>query len=462
MKVFMLAYKRKVVIGSLLISIVLIGVCGVTADRWTSWTLILVLALQSVFFLCLIWYLSNPMQKIIEAAIKYQAGEKIVRIFIDPSQTNDEVSNLASTFNTLSDEAQLAANQAIIQKKEIESILESLSEGVFACDARAKITFASTMGCSMLGMKREEIMGKSFEELSLNSHLNEICHDLLIQTLQTFEAVHENWIASEGKSLCFYLSAIPRAQQAGAILVIQDKTSDYKMLQMGKDFIGNASHELKTPITIIRGFAEMLQDHPNLPKETIAEIMEKIIRTCGRLDTLVRSLLTLSNLENNQADSDQIIPIVDFVSQVIAHVLEVHPEAHIAMEAPNPKIMASMDPSLFEVAIRNLLENGIRYSPSPAELKITIDESDEAVLIRVADRGIGIPQTDLPYIFNRFYTVDKARSRKSGGSGLGLSIAKAIIERHQGQIKVTSELGKGSEFVVELPTKIGSSLPRMH
>jgi signal transduction histidine kinase len=222
---------------------------------------------------------------------------------------------------------------------------------------------------------------------------------------------------------------------------------------MDKEFIANASHELRTPITILHGFAQALRDHPNLSRQTIGEIAEKIVRTSQRLENLIQSLLALADIDNfseSRLQTTNLVPIVEHCKEII---LSIHPTAEISFSSklPNAYVLASLQ--LIDLAIMNLLENAIKYSHKPPKIQILIDSFETDIRLEVRDEGIGIPEADLPYIFDRFYTVDKARSHKSGGTGLGLSIVKTIIEKHGGSVCVASQLGIGSSFTLSLPMK---------
>jgi signal transduction histidine kinase len=250
-----------------------------------------------------------------------------------------------------------------------------------------------------------------------------------------------------------YLDLIvaPLAQHNGAIVVLQDKTSEFKLLEMGKDFIANASHELKTPITIIRGFAETLQDLPDISKEMLRDITAKIVKTCGRLDKLVKSLLTLSDIENLPLERFHLVDLVAIAENCKHLVAAAHRDARLTLHSALNRAPLLADSDLLELALMNLLDNAVKYSPSPAQIEIQIAQADSQVCVKIRDQGIGIPEADIPHIFERFYTVDKARSRKSGGAGLGLSIVKTIIEKHGGWVSVESQPGKGSTFTITLP-----------
>ena len=220
---------------------------------------------------------------------------------------------------------------------------------------------------------------------------------------------------------------------------------------MRKEFIANASHELKTPITIIRGFAETLHDNPQLPVAMLADITEKIVRNCQRMTTLIKDLLTLSDIENLPSSRLVECNLIELMEHCREMALSVHPSAKIAISSNKPNLSLIVDPALMEHAFINLIDNAAKYSNQPAEINIILTDLEDAVRIQIADKGIGIPSQDLDHIFERFYTVNKAHSRKLGGSGLGLSIVQNIVQKHQGKVSVESELGKGTTFTILLP-----------
>lgn len=392
--------------------------------------------------------LSYPLQQIIDAIVPYREGDLLPRIALDRSATKGEFGKLATLLNSLTDRIQKQIERLKQQRKETEEILQSLGEGVVAVDISGSTTFANETACKMFGISLDAVLGRP---LSCYGQLGAKCHEAIQQVLQTSEVVEQTWNNGQKGRIYLDLTAAPRIGQNGAILVIQDKTSDYKILEMGKDFIANASHELRTPITIIRGFAETLQDHPNLSSEMLCEIAEKIVRTSGRLDKLIKSLLMLADIENLCVKKFQMIDLVSLLEQSKHLLLASHPKAHLTFFSDLVRAPVAADPLLLELAIMNLLENAVKYSPVPASIKLSIHVVGTDARIEVRDQGIGIPEGDLPYVFDRFYTVDKARSRKSGGAGLGLSIVKTIVEKHEGKVMAASELGKGSTFTICLP-----------
>ncbi|MBS0585807.1 MAG: ATP-binding protein [Verrucomicrobia bacterium] len=225
----------------------------------------------------------------------------------------------------------------------------------------------------------------------------------------------------------------------------------HQMLHMGKEFIANASHELKTPITIIRGFAETLKDLPEVSDVMFDSILEKIIRNCERMENLVASLLILTDLENNRADVHVACDLVPLLENICTNLLNLHPEAHFEALHNEDHIIVHGNSHLLELAFSNVLRNALKYSPNKQHITIKLERSIETTLISIKDCGMGMKKDDLDHIFERFYTVDKAHSRKLGGAGLGLSIVKMIMDQHQVKTTVTSELGKGTAFSFSFP-----------
>ncbi|MFY7842496.1 MAG: ATP-binding protein [Rhabdochlamydiaceae bacterium] len=414
---------------------------------------ILISAAMLLFFMIVTWLIffrmSIPLQRIINAVKPYEEGsiETLPYIEWENVEDKDETAQLAHTLNSLSARIKKQINDIKDERNEKESILESLIEGVIAVDDHFNITYLNTMASKMLGLPKESLLKKPL--LSSSSFILEKLHALL------HKSYHQKMIVNEAiclnKKVFLDLIAAPSLKNHGGILLLQDTSSQHVLLEMGKSFIANASHELRTPITIIRGFAETLQDMPDLPKEMIMDIVEKILRNCQRMESLVKNLLTLADLDNLsslQFESRDLLPMLENCKHMI---LSIHPQTQISILCEQKTVFIEVDLDLIELAVMNLMENGIKYSPYPASLTISIEEKHSCVLLSIEDKGIGIPHEDVPYIFERFYTVDKGHSRRLGGAGLGLSIVKTIIDKHKGKIKAVSEIGKGTSFQITLP-----------
>lgn len=410
---------------------------------------ILILLLFSLMTWVVIHYLTKPIQRIINAVKPYQEGSQhtLPEISLGNGNANDDFNKLAYTLNSLSLKIQNHIDTITKERNEKETILESLVEGVIAIDDDMQVTYTNHMAMKLMNHADSIMIGKRFETLQ-----QERCGNLLRQCQQEKKPLNDTLeIYREGKKLYLDIVAAPKKDNAGAILVLQDKTAHYKIFEMRRDFIANASHELKTPITVIRGFAEALHDNPNLPLEMQQEVTNKIVRNCNRMAALIKDLLTLADIENIPSSRLSLFDVAELTNHCCSMLAEVFPDAQVTIDKRKEEVLLFADRDLLELAIMNLIENAAKYSNRPAQIRVTIDTEGEEILIKVADKGIGIPFVDQEHIFDRFYTVDKAHSQKMGGSGLGLSIVKTIVEKHFGTITLESELGKGSTFTIRLP-----------
>lgn len=413
-------------------------------------------AVVLLFFSAMTWLifyrLSRPIQHIIQAIGPYREGRQEVLPHITLSRSIDEQDDfgrLANTLNALSEKVRLQIDTLTDEKDEKEAILESLGEGVIAVDASMQIRYVNFIGSKMLGTQKRHLIGKPFP--TKEDKLLERCKSLLELCQAKHTIMTDSFSAGEGKKLYLDLIAAPKAHGSGAIIVLQDKSSHYKVLEMGKAFIANASHELRTPITIIKGFAETLQDLPTISESMLADITEKIVRNCQRMDTLVKNLLTLADIENLPDAKFSKCDLCALLDNCRYLLLSRHPQTIATLEKPESPIVIAGDSDLLELAVMNLFENAVKYSSPPAHIAARLYTKGDDVILSISDQGIGIPAADIEHIFERFYTVDKAHSRRLGGAGLGLSIVKTIIQKHDGTISATSTLGMGTTFTITLP-----------
>ena len=415
---------------------------------------IVTLLLSSLMTWFIINYLTYPIHQIIAAVKPYQEGlsTSIPTIRLKPVNRTDEFAQLANTLNSLSVKIRGQINTLMHERNEKEAVLESLAEGVIAVDSSMKVIFVNTMALKLLGLQMEDLKGQIF-----TTQIQEKCFNLLKECQKQDKILNDTTeIKRDRDKIYLDLVAAPKKESAGAIIVLQDKTAHYKIGEMRKDFVANASHELKTPITIIRGFAEALHDNPELPQETYREITEKIMRNCKKMDSLIKDLLILTDIdhipESRLIDCD----LYDLALSCAETIQDAYPEANIEVKKLKDRDFHLLaDPNLLELAILNLMENAAKYSTSPAQISVTLDGGNDWITISISDKGIGIPKGELEKIFQRFYRVEKPQVLKVRGSGLGLSIVETIISKHFGRVHVESELGKGSIFIIYLPSKRG-------
>lgn len=412
-----------------------------------------ILLLFSVVTWIIIHRLTAPINDIIQAIKPYEEGvlKTIPEIKMESLGTHDEFSRLASTLNSLSAKIQNNIDTITHERNEKVSILESLVEGVIAVDRKNRITYSNPMATKFLVEDGESLVGRTL------SSLNQPVYEELVEASHRENQPMSAALQIRRKGRRFYLDvvAVPTIGEKGAVMVLQDQTTYHQMMDMRKNFIANASHELKTPLTIIRGFAEVLYDNPELPLETRTEITNKIVHNTSRMTNLIKDLLILSDVENIPQTRIVDFDLLSLANKCQSTILDLYPNATVLVEEMTEgPFDLKADPELIELALTNLMENAGKYSNPPPHITISLVKKKSSIEISVADKGIGIPPADLENIFQRFYTVDKAHSRKMGGSGLGLSIVETIIEKHGGKISADSEVNVGTTFTITLPTQL--------
>lgn len=416
--------------------------------------LIIITSMLLLAFSVMLWlminYLSSPIQKVIQAISPYHEGktQDITQIPLRSSEFEGEFRALAATFELLAERVKSQMQEIEKERNKRETVLESLTEGVLVVDGDNVINYANKAVTAMFGLAPHQLEDRSFAQLHEGA-----LEKILLQARNQQDMLSEELRLRACPDAFFQVICVPIMPNNEMMLVLQDNTDYYKTIEMKKDFIANASHELKTPITIIRGYAETLNDYDSLPREVVKEATSKIIETSQRMNRLIRDLLLLSDSESVTNYTLEKTCLKKEVQRCVKELKPVYPEADFSLFLDEAKdYWVRADGELLRLAITNLLKNAVRYSEGIPKVKLILEEHSGKVSIKVQDEGVGIPEADQPYIFERFYTVNKSHSRKLGGSGLGLSITRAIIKKHRGQIEVTSELGKGTTFTVTLST----------
>lgn len=424
-------------------------------DLTTNFKLVLIkfgigiLVLFSLLTWTIINLLTKPIQTIIEKVKPYQEGkdEYLPHIIFEEKRATQDFVQLASTLNSLSDRIRRQIDTLTEERNQTETVLNSMTEGVIAVDSQMNVTFANDIALKMFDLRKEMILHQHVSLLKSPK-----CFSLLEMCQSKNKVIYDTLDLTDGeKKIPLGLIVTPKKDQ-GAILVLQDKSNIFQIVDMGKAFIANASHELKTPITVIRGFAETLQDHPELEQSIQKDMTDKILTNCHRMEILVKNLLTLTDIENLPQSNFKECDVKSTVHDCISSIQAMNSKVEVELSEPDKaKLFVMADPDLLTRAFMNLLENSVKYNQNQPQLKIQVIEEEKSVKMIFSDNGIGIPTKDLPHIFERFYRVDKARSRKLGGSGLGLSIVKTIIDKLKGTISVDSKVGEGTTFNIVLP-----------
>ena len=366
-----------------------------------------------------------------------------------------EIHGLATAVETIRDQLQQRIYTISMQKSEQDALLASMVEGVVAVDHKKDILHLNRSAGFILNVTPEAVIGLNLSEVIKENTIL----DTLDESLSKNEMIEKDVELVGREKRFLQLHASPMRLQSdfryGAVLVFSDVTRLRVLENMRRDFVSNVSHELRTPLTSIQGFAETLLNPAVKDPQEIKNFLQIIQRHASRLGRIIEDILTLSRIERD-AESSQIELKEDFVLPVLQSAIELcqikAAKKNIQLELNcDAEIKALMDPYLLEQAVINLIDNAVRYSEDSRVIKIGSRMESGEVLIYVQDQGGGIPQNQLPRIFERFYRVDKARSRELGGTGLGLSIVKHITLAHHGRVDVQSEIGKGSTFTIYIP-----------
>lgn len=370
-------------------------------------------------------------------------------------KSDDEIGQLAAMFNYVRDKLNLTLSQISSEKSKLETILSYMADGLIAINNEGQIIHANPTAMHMLGLSQEDVQNKPYDVIMKN--LNEKL------TMTYIEQHYPDWIGRESIRLddsILHARYAPfkneKGEKAGIVMVIQDITERQKLDNMRKEFVANVSHELKTPLTSIKSYAETLLEGA-LEDRPIAEHFLKVINNeADRMNRLVQDLLQLSRLDYKRVNWKK--RETDLVKLMENAVLKMtitakNKKQEVSFVKDEEEIIGVIDADRIEQVLLNILSNAIKYTPDGGKIKISLDQQEDQGIIKIIDNGIGIPEKDIPRLFERFYRVDKARSRELGGTGLGLAIAKQIVEAHQGKIQISSKEGEGTEVTMILPLR---------
>lgn len=396
--------------------------------------------------------LMEPINQIIDTTKEISNGKFDRRVKIN---SRDEIGELASNFNHMADNLESTILQLSNSNTKFKALLTSMINPIIAIDNNKNIILFNQSAEELFKVDTDDILGKNIFQVIKNYPLDEKLVDIFSANNQCIEI---NINLPEKKILKIYTSPIhleyDPIRTIGTVAIMEDVTEIRRLEKMRSDFVTNVSHELKTPLTSISGFVETLKSGEIDDKEVTMRFLDIIDIETERLKRLINDILTLSEIENMQTNTirNEITPgqalteVADFI-RPIAHSKKIELRAEIDLGLPI--IYGSKD--WFKQLVINILDNAIKYTPTGGKVQLISYKKYNNIIISVKDTGIGIPKKDISRLFERFYRVDKARSRKVGGTGLGLAIVKHIVLSFNGKIKVSSEEGKGTEFTVIIP-----------
>ena len=415
---------------------------------------LLVALLAAVIGLYVSRRISRQMREIKEGAERLAGGDFTHKLFVPRTE---EFAAVAESLNHMAEELDDKIGTLTRERNEREAVLSSMVEGVLAVDADERIIALNAAAAGLIDVQPAAAEGRTIQEVLRNPDLQRV----VAQTLSGHEPVEADIVMRVG-SEDRYLQANGTLLRAGddespvgAVVVLNDVTRLKRLEAVRRDFVANVSHELKTPVTSIKGFAETLEDGALDDPVAARRFVRIISGQADRLNSIIGDLLALSTLEQRENE-----PRLTLEEADVCDVL------HVAVEVCEPKaqakgitigvscasgVLAAVNPPLLEQAVVNLVDNAVKYSSDGSAVEVALVEAADEIVISVSDRGPGVPREHLPRLFERFYRVDKARSRDLGGTGLGLAIVKHIARAHGGRVSVDSRVGDGSTFRIHLP-----------
>ncbi|MBI2302843.1 MAG: HAMP domain-containing protein [Armatimonadetes bacterium] len=447
MYVAMPLYRQTKLVGALRVAVPVAGI------RRTLLVLLgnlalggLVLAgLALLLSLALARRITRPLEDMRQVAERFAQGELYARLALPEVA---ETRALAAALNLMAGQLDERIRTIAAQRNELEAVLGSMREGVLVVNAAERLVRINRAAATLLGIDHETARGAALQAAVRHPGLQQLVADTVQR--RTPQEADLTVYHTEERSLQAHGTPL----DGGVVVVLTDVTRLHRLETVRRDFVANVSHELKTPVTAVQGFTETLLDNPPAGPEEARRMLEIVARQAERLANIIEDLLTLSRLDSGDPGSDielrttALAPILQRAVQDVALRAQ---EQGVRVAMICGEVQARVNDALLEQAVANLLDNAIKYSPAGAEVTVEVDEADDGLRITVSDQGCGIPPEHLPRLFERFYRVDRARSRALGGTGLGLAIVKHIALVHGGSVAVESELGQGSRFGIHLP-----------
>ena len=370
-------------------------------------------------------------------------------------QGNSEITNITNNLNDLSEVIRLTQENLEQESKRLHSILSYMTDGVLATNRRGQITMINDMAKRQLGVESDDALNQNILELLKIEDEYEL-RDLITQSPELM--IYSQNVNGEYISLRVRFALIRRESGfiSGLVAVLHDTTEQEKEERERRLFVSNVSHELRTPLTSVKSYLEAL-DEGALSEPVAPDFIRVSLDETNRMMRMVTDLLHLSRIDNATSHLDvELINFTAFITFILNRFDKIRAQDEekkyeIVRDYPITSVWIEIDTDKMTQVIDNILNNAIKYSPDGGKITVSMKTTDDQMILSISDQGLGIPKEDLPKIFDRFYRVDKARSRAQGGTGLGLAIAKEIVKQHNGFIWAKSEYGKGSTFTIVLP-----------
>lgn len=420
------------------------------------WGSVAVLVMAAFFSLLIARRLSQPLERIRQGAVRFSQGDFSFRLH---SVGSIEINSLAETMNEMASQLEERLQTLTNERNQREAILSSMVEGVLAVDHTGHIISLNKAAAQFFHVfEPDTATGRSLEEVFRNVNLQKFVGEVLAGTdTRECELRVENHQTTYFQARGADLLGL-QGRRIGAVIVFNDVSRLRRLENLRRDFVANVSHELKTPITAIKGFVETLLDGAMSKPEDAERFLKIIAKHSDRLNAIIEDLLMLSRLEQDgkagmEMQSVSLRGLIDTAVEVCAQraagkQITIHVECSDALSA-------TINPPLLEQALINLIGNAIKYSTNGKTIQVSAREESGQIILSVKDQGCGIEEVHFERLFERFYRVDKGRSRQEGGTGLGLSIVKHIAQAHGGTVSVESQYGHGSMFSISLPSGRG-------
>ncbi len=396
---------------------------------------------------------AKPIRRVTTTALQLAEGDYLARTTLSIDTESNE---LAVAINKIAHNLQQMSSLRLMEKERLNTLIESMGSGLLMFGREGSVNLVNGVFEKTFSFKKESVLGKTFKSIELPLEIQNLIEDVFMT-----EQVHEKQVKLNANGQRSYVSVYGapvigiHGNWLGIVVVVHDITELVHLEKVRKDFVANVSHELRTPITSIKGFSETLLDGAMNEPEVLKDFLEIIQKESDRVHFLIDDLLELSGIETEEFSlyykTVDLNDVIEDAIRIISGSLE-QKKMNVVLNVQEEMFIEVDADRLIQVMV-NLLSNAIKYSVEEKEVTISASIVGDTATIEVKDEGIGIKQAHLPRLFERFYRVDRARSRASGGTGLGLAIVKHLIEAHHGIIEVDSMYGEGTTFKIQLPIK---------